>query len=101
VIGPIINQSQLTTMLKHIKDTRDAGGRQVLGGDPAGLVLPPHVFADVTNDMPIAQNETLDPIAPVIKVSGDTDALQVANDTPMDSRALFSPATRPEACVSP
>jgi aldehyde dehydrogenase (NAD+) len=82
VIGPIINKSQLSNMLKHINDTRNAGGRQVLGGDPVGLVLPPHVFADVTNDMPIAKNETFGPIAPVIKVNGDDEALRVANDTP-------------------
>jgi aldehyde dehydrogenase (NAD+) len=91
VIGPIINKHQLETMLKHIKDTQAAGGRQVLGGDPAGLVLPPHVFADVTNDMPIAQNETFGPIAPIIRVNGDTEALQVANDTPYGlSSAVFT-----------
>ncbi len=82
VIGPVINTSQLASMLKHLKDTRDAGGRQVLGGDPVGLVLPPHVFADVTNDMPIAKNETFGPIAPIIKAHGEAEALRVANDTP-------------------
>jgi acyl-CoA reductase-like NAD-dependent aldehyde dehydrogenase len=47
-----------------------------------GLVLPPQVFADVTNDMPIAKNETFGPIAPIIRVRGDAEALRVANDTP-------------------
>lgn len=49
VIGPIINSRQLERMVDLIKATREAGGRQVLGGEPKGLELPPHVFADVTN----------------------------------------------------
>lgn len=81
VIGPVINAKQLDTMMQHIKRSRDAGARQLLGGDPEGLVLPPHVFADVTNDMPIAKSETFGPIAPMIKVHGEEQALQVANDT--------------------
>jgi aldehyde dehydrogenase (NAD+) len=91
VIGPIINSSQLRNMLDLIKQSRQAGARQVLGGDPRGLVLPPQVFADVTNDMPVAKNETFGPIAPIIKVRGDAEALRVANDTPYGlSSAVFT-----------
>ncbi|HZP62411.1 MAG TPA: aldehyde dehydrogenase family protein [Terriglobales bacterium] len=95
VIGPVINSEQLERMTKLINESRTAGARQVVGGDAQGLVLPPHVFADVTNDMPIAKNETFGPIAPVIKVNGDGDALRVANDTPFGlSSCVF---TRDEA----
>src|SRR6266851_709336 len=45
------------------------------------LVLPPHIFADVQNSMAIAQEETFGPIAPIIKVHGEAEALRVANDT--------------------
>jgi aldehyde dehydrogenase (NAD+) len=91
VIGPIINMNQLTKMLKYVKDSRGAGARQLLGGEPQGLVLPPHVFADVTNDMPIAKYETFGPIAPIIKVQGDEEALRIANDTPFGlSSAVFT-----------
>jgi aldehyde dehydrogenase (NAD+) len=31
--------------------------------------------------MPIARNETFGPIAPIIKVNGEREALEVANDT--------------------
>lgn len=91
VIGPIINKNQLSNMLKHIKDTQAAGARQLLGGEPNGLVLPPHVFADVSNDMPIAKNETFGPIAPIIRVRGEEEALRVANDTEYGlSSAVFT-----------
>jgi aldehyde dehydrogenase (NAD+) len=95
VIGPIINAKQLERMLDLMKRARQAGARQVLGGDPQGLVLPPHVFADVTNDMAIAKEETFGPIAPIIKVNGEAEALRVANNTEYGlSSAVF---TRDEA----
>ena len=81
VIGPIINQKQMTSHLAHIASARAAGARQLLGGEPQGLVLPPHIFADVQNSMAIAQDETFGPIAPIIKVRGEAEALRVANDT--------------------
>ncbi len=81
VIGPIINHSQLRNMMDLMEKSVAAGARKLLGGDPAGLVLPPHVFADVTNNMPMAERETFGPIAPIIKVHGETEALAVANDT--------------------
>jgi aldehyde dehydrogenase (NAD+) len=90
-IGPVINSQQLTGMLEHMKKARNEGARQLLGGLPNGLVLPPHVFADVTNDMTIARVETFGPIAPIIKVSGDAEALAVANDTEYGlSSAVFT-----------
>ncbi|MBE9177805.1 aldehyde dehydrogenase family protein [Oculatella sp. LEGE 06141] len=80
-IGPIINEAQLNAHLQHIENGRQEGARQLLGGDPDGLMLPPHVFAEVTNRMNIAQEELFGPIAPIIKVRNEADALQVANDT--------------------
>ena len=53
--------------MAHTGGARTAGARQVVGGDPQGLVLPPHVFVDVKNDMQIAQDEMFGPIAPIIK----------------------------------
>lgn len=90
-IGPIINQTQLSHMLELMKQSIAAGAHQILGGAPQGLVLPPHVFNDVTNDMPIAKNETFGPIAPIIRVNGEAEALAVANDTPFGlSSAVFT-----------
>ena len=63
----------------------------MVGGDPVGQVLPPHVFLDVKNEMQIAQEEMFGPIAPIIKVAGETEALRVANDTPYGlSSAVFT-----------
>jgi aldehyde dehydrogenase (NAD+) len=81
MIGPIINEKQLKGLIGRIHEAREAGLREVVGGEPQGLVLPPHVFADVTNDMRLAREEIFGPIAPVIRARGDEDALRLANDT--------------------
>lgn len=57
------------------------GVRQVAGGDADGLVLPPHVFADVKNDMPLAREELFGPVVPIIRAKGEEEALAIANDT--------------------
>jgi aldehyde dehydrogenase (NAD+) len=90
-IGPIINQKQLAGHMAHIEGARAAGARQVVGGDPEGQVLPPHVFVDVKNEMQIAQDELFGPIAPIIKASGEAEALRLANDTQYGlSSAVFT-----------
>jgi acyl-CoA reductase-like NAD-dependent aldehyde dehydrogenase len=82
-------------MMDLMQRSRSAGAQQVLGGEPRDLVLPPHVFTEVRNAMPIARNETFGPIAPIIKVNGEAEALRVANDTEYGlSSAVF---TRDEA----
>lgn len=81
MIGPIINEQQLKGLLQRIDEARVSGARQRAGGEPQGLVLPPHVFADVTNDMPLARNEIFGPVAPVIRARGEDDALRIANDS--------------------
>lgn len=53
----------------------------MLGGEPANLVLPPQVFAEVTSGMALAREESFGPLAPVLRARGDEDALRIANDT--------------------
>jgi aldehyde dehydrogenase (NAD+) len=80
-IGPIINERQMEGIRKRIAEALSSRVRLLLGGEPHGLVLPPHVFADVTNDHPLARNELFGPVAPLIRAKGDEDALRIANDT--------------------
>ncbi len=91
VIGPIINQTQLSHMIDLMDKSVVAGARRLSGTPPQGLVLPPQVFVEVRNDMPIAKYETFGPIAPIIRVNGDEEALRVANDTSFGlSSAVFT-----------
>ena len=81
VIGPVINARQLQQLREHIERARREGARQVVGGEPQGLVLPPHVFVGATNAMSIARDELFGPVVSIIQVRGDDEALAVANDT--------------------
>jgi aldehyde dehydrogenase (NAD+) len=90
-VGPIINKSQFQGLITHIENARASGARQTTGGDPHGLLLPPHVFADVTPQMQIAQDEMFGPVVSIIKVTGEEEALRVANDTEYGlSSAVFT-----------
>lgn len=90
-IGPIINERQMRGHLARIEAAKAAGASQILGGAPEGQVLPPHVFVGVTNDMALAQEEIFGPIAPIIRVQDEEEALRVANATEFGlSSAVFT-----------
>ncbi|WP_343612693.1 aldehyde dehydrogenase family protein [Novosphingobium sp.] len=90
LVGPALNAKQLKANLEHLADAKSRL-RQVLGGDPVGSVVPPHIFADVDNDDPLAQTEMFAPIAFVIKARDDAHALELANGTEAGlSSAVFS-----------
>lgn len=81
IIGPIINRSQLQVLQGLIASLKKSGAREVVGGEPQGLVLPPQLFADVTADMEVAQQELFGPIALVMRVEDEAEALAQANNT--------------------
>jgi aldehyde dehydrogenase (NAD+) len=81
MVGPIINKSQLKGLVDRIDAAKASGAHLVAGGEPQGLVLPPHVFAEVSNDSELAQREIFGPIAPIIRAQDDGDALRIANAT--------------------
>jgi aldehyde dehydrogenase (NAD+) len=90
-VGPLINRQQLQRLLERIEQARAAGARQILGGAPQGLVLPPHVFVDATNGMSVAAEELFGPVVAVIKVRGEDEALGVTNETSYGlSSAVFT-----------
>jgi aldehyde dehydrogenase (NAD+) len=81
VVGPLINRSQVEALMKRIERGRAEGAEQLLGGEPRGLVVPPHVFVNVTNHNTIAREELFGPAVGIIKVKGEAEAVAVANDT--------------------
>ena len=66
----------------------DEGARLLTGGlgKPAGhetgWFVKPTVFADVSNDMRIAQEEIFGPVLAVIPFEDEAEAISLANDTP-------------------
>lgn len=82
VIGPLINRKQVDRILSLVEDSKKQGAKISLEGPVEGNVLSPIVLTDVTNDMPVAQNELFGPVAIMIPVDNEEEAIQVANQSP-------------------
>ena len=86
VMGPLISARQLARVLEYIEIGKREGARLVCGGRraphlPGGYYVEPTIFADVTNDMRIAQEEIFGPVLAVIAYEDDDDAVRIANDS--------------------
>ena len=87
-IGPVVNEVQFNKIQDLIQKGIDEGARLVAGGTgrPDGLnrgfYVKPTVFADVTNEMTIAQEEIFGPVLSIIPFDTEEEGLAIANDTP-------------------
>ncbi len=88
-IGPAIDQAQLDTDLRYIEIGRQEAGPPVIGGRRLtgdgydnGYFIEPTIFADVTPEMRIAQEEIFGPILCVMRAKDFDDAIRIANCVP-------------------
>jgi aldehyde dehydrogenase (NAD+) len=80
VISPIINRKQLDKIVAQLDDAVAKGAQILVGGTHDGLYMQPTVLRNVSRDMDLMRYETFGPIAPIIVVDGDDEAVSVAND---------------------
>jgi acyl-CoA reductase-like NAD-dependent aldehyde dehydrogenase len=85
-MGPVVSAEQLDRVTGYIDLGRSEGAEVVSGGERAtelgdGYFVQPTVFAGVSNDMRLAQEEIFGPVAAVIEVADVDEAIAVANDT--------------------
>jgi len=88
-IGPAIDAAQLETNMRYCElGTKEAGppktgGKRLTGdGYDKGYFFAPTIFADVTPEMRIAQEEIFGPVLAVMKAADGADALRIANQIP-------------------
>jgi acyl-CoA reductase-like NAD-dependent aldehyde dehydrogenase len=81
VIGPLISDSQVEKVDGYVKDAVAAGAKLLAGGKYEGRVYQATVLADMARDMRAWQEEIFGPVAPVLAVKDEKEALEVANDT--------------------
>ena len=86
-IGPVATRPQFEKVLSYIDIAKKEGARCVAGGNRltgpaygAGQFVEPTIFADVTNDMRIAQEEVFGPVLAVLRFTDEDDALRIGND---------------------
>jgi aldehyde dehydrogenase (NAD+) len=84
-LGPVISKAQFDRVQTLIGSALDQGARLVAGGQGrvegfgAGYYVKPTVFADVTLDMRIAQEEVFGPVQSIVKFATEEDAIAMAN----------------------
>ena len=86
-VGPVTTKPQFEKVLHYINVAIEDGAKCVLGGKPfsgEGIkgkrFIEPTIFANVTNDMRIAQQEVFGPILSVIAFDTEEDAIRIGND---------------------
>jgi aldehyde dehydrogenase (NAD+) len=83
-MGPLAHRGHYEKVLGHIADAEADGARLVAGGGPAipdSLFMQPTIFADVSNDSRLAQNEVFGPVLAVMPFTDEEEAITIANDT--------------------
>ena len=83
-IGPQARFDLRDDLHRQVRQSVEKGARCLLGGklpDGPGAFYPPTVLTDVQKGMPAYDEETFGPVAAVIGVKDENEAIRVANDT--------------------
>jgi acyl-CoA reductase-like NAD-dependent aldehyde dehydrogenase len=86
-LGPLVSDAQRERVRDYIRKGVEEGARLVTGGAEApaelatGYYVRPTVFADVTPDMTIAQEEIFGPVLSIIPFDSEEEAVEIANGT--------------------
>lgn len=84
VLGALVDETQLKTVLGYIDAGHSEGAQCVAGGRQAraesgGYYVEPTVFAGVSNEMKIAREEIFGPVTSVIRFKTEEEAIAIAN----------------------
>jgi succinate-semialdehyde dehydrogenase/glutarate-semialdehyde dehydrogenase len=84
-IGPLINAAAVAKVERLVNASIAQGARCEVGGARHTFgenFYQPTVLLDVSNDMPIASEESFGPVAPLIRFYSDHEAVALANAVP-------------------
>jgi aldehyde dehydrogenase (NAD+) len=86
--GPLVSAAQLATVEGYVRLGIDEGADLITGGTrvqpsgfEGGFYYAPTIFANVRNDMRIAQEEIFGPVVCVERFDSDEEAVSIANDS--------------------
>ncbi|MFW8607749.1 aldehyde dehydrogenase [Rhizobium beringeri] len=91
VLGSLISLDAAKKMEELIADATAKGAKLVAGGKRSGTVVEATLLDHVTPEMRVYAEESFGPVKPIIRVSGEDEAIRIANDTEYGlSSAVFS-----------
>jgi len=86
-MGPVINETQLQTVMKYVEIGKSEGAKLVTGGHRAesdglanGWYHEPTIFSDASPKMRIAQEEIFGPVVAVLPFGSFDEVLEIANN---------------------
>ena len=87
-VGPLVSSEQLDRVTDYLSIRRQEGAKRLSGGErltdgdyQKGYFVPPTVFADVRDDMRIAQEEIFGPVISAIPFTDIDEVIQRGNAT--------------------
>jgi succinate-semialdehyde dehydrogenase/glutarate-semialdehyde dehydrogenase len=83
-LGPLIDAPSLAKVEELVADAVARGARVLTGGarlDRPGHFYAPTVLMDVPRDARLLREEIFGPVAPIVAVDSDDEAIELANDT--------------------
>jgi benzaldehyde dehydrogenase (NAD) len=91
VLGSMVDEKSASRVAELIDDAVEKGATVTAGGQREGTLMKATVVDRVTPGMRIYSEESFGPVVTVVRVSGDEEALRVANDTDYGlSASVFS-----------
>jgi aldehyde dehydrogenase (NAD+) len=82
--GPQVDDAQFDKVMGYIESGKQQGAKMLCGGDRVGsrgYFIRPTVFADVKDDMKIAQEEIFGPVMSILKFRDTDELVERANKT--------------------
>jgi gamma-glutamyl-gamma-aminobutyraldehyde dehydrogenase/4-guanidinobutyraldehyde dehydrogenase/NAD-dependent aldehyde dehydrogenase len=86
VMGAIVDQAQMKSVLHYIESGKSEGAKLLAGGEQAlvetgGCYVQPTIFDGVRNDMTIAREEIFGPVLSVLAFTDAADVVRQANQS--------------------
>jgi acyl-CoA reductase-like NAD-dependent aldehyde dehydrogenase len=87
-LGPIVDETQMQTILKYVQSGLDQGGTLLSGGQRLtegeyanGFYIPPTIFTNVPDEATISCEEIFGPVLPIYRFDTEEEAIARANNT--------------------
>jgi len=83
-VGPLVNKDGLLAIEEQVKDAVMKGATVLTGGirlDRKGYFYKPTVLTNVKLDMKVVKEEVFGPVAPIIVVKNEEEAVRIANNS--------------------
>lgn len=84
-VGPMVNESGVKEIEEQVNESVKKGATILVGGkrkEGQGYFFEPTILGNVTPGMPAYHDEMFGPVAAIISVKDEEEAIRVANDSP-------------------